>query len=141
MVAALAGLGQSGCRFSWGYLLRFVAAPRDGLARLRNRAEKNFNVELVRVAFVDLPDLVESLVAYRRCALLKGFVLSLDDGPANRTLALLVTLQTNTHRHVEKHQGGWNPAFSCLGEQIPASLRRERGGIDYAQAVQLQPLV
>jgi hypothetical protein len=120
-------------RCAYARPLRTLDGPHEG-------PEKDFDLDLSQIAILKFRHLVESLLANRSLGLLKSFVLTLDDCPAHRTLALFIAFQASFKRHVEEDQSGRDLGLPGQVEQIFPCLTGQRRGVHHAQPVHYKPL-
>ena len=106
-----------------------------------NRPEKDLDLDLIQIAILKFHHVVKAFLANRPLGLLKSLVMTLDDCPAYRTLALFITFHASFKRHVEKdHRGG---GLALLGqiEQIFPRLAGQRRRVHHAEPVHGKPLL
>ena len=88
-----AGWGKvgPGARTAEGRLSR----PLRALHGPNNRPEKDLDLDLFQIAILKFHHMVKAFLANRPLGLLKSLVMTLDDCPAYRTLALFITFHAS----------------------------------------------
>jgi hypothetical protein len=113
---------------------------RRGRSRSRDRAKDDFNPHLVQVFIPQLDDLFEAFLVNGPPSLFKELVLALDDGASHCPFARVVPFEAFLKGDIEEQGDARHLIPACKVQQVPASLRRERGGIHNAEPVQAQAL-